>query len=213
MQAADRLIGLGKQALHLATELVGQVIVLLFQDRPAHLGQIILRVEIIAVDRKARPECVFIQLQRFFRGIGGNGTWRTIGLGILGINWVDCASAKDHRSQTPVADGQSVNPLGCWFGVPQLEIARVVLRRLGQSQASCQRSSRGSGSGSEQKAAARESTHEACTFLKREQPTRNPYNSELYRMPKLLFFTKKIAYPDDGLYLFLGESRQQIPPH
>ena len=32
-------------------------------------------------------------------------------------------------------------------------------------------------------------------------------------MPKLLFFTKKIAYPDDGLYLFLGESRQQIPPH
>ena len=47
----------------------------------------------------------------------------------------------------------------------------------------------------------------------REQPARNPYNSELYRMPKLLLCTKKIAYPDDGLYLFLGQSRQQIPPH
>ena len=133
MQAADRLVCLGKQALHLATELVGQVIVLLFQDCPAHCGQIILRIEIITVDRKARPECVFIQLQRFFRGIGGNGTRRMIGLRVLGINWVDCASAKDHRSQTPVADGQSVNPLGCRSGVPQLQIASLVLRRLGQS--------------------------------------------------------------------------------
>ena len=74
MQAADRLVGLGKQALHLAAELVGQVIVLLFQNRPAHRGQIILRIEIVTVDRKARPERVFIQLQRFLRGIGGNGT-------------------------------------------------------------------------------------------------------------------------------------------
>ncbi len=29
----------------------------------------------------------------------------------------------------------------------------------------------------------------------------------------LVFFTKKIAYPDDGIYLFLSESRQQIPPN
>ena len=29
----------------------------------------------------------------------------------------------------------------------------------------------------------------------------------------LLLFTKKIAYPDDGIDLFLGEPRQQIPPN
>jgi hypothetical protein len=29
----------------------------------------------------------------------------------------------------------------------------------------------------------------------------------------LLFFSKKIAYPDDGIYLLLRESRQQIPPN
>jgi hypothetical protein len=85
MQAADRLVRLGKQALHLATELVGQVKVLLFQDRPAHRGQIILRIEIVTIHRKARPERVFIQLQRFFRRIGGNGTRRMIGLRVLGI--------------------------------------------------------------------------------------------------------------------------------
>jgi hypothetical protein len=28
----------------------------------------------------------------------------------------------------------------------------------------------------------------------------------------LLFFTKQIAYPNDGIDLFLCESRQQIPP-
>ena len=87
MQAADRLVGLGKQALHLAAELVGQVIVLLLQDRLAYGGQIILRVKIITVDRKARPECVLIQLQRFFRGIGGNGTRALIGLRVFVDPW------------------------------------------------------------------------------------------------------------------------------
>src|ERR1700742_1024011 len=96
-----------------------------------------LRVKIVTVDRKARPECVFIQLQRFFRGIGGNGARRLIFLWVLVSNGADRPSAKDHRSQTPVANGQSVNPLGCWFGVPQFEIAGLVLRRLGESQASC----------------------------------------------------------------------------
>jgi hypothetical protein len=29
----------------------------------------------------------------------------------------------------------------------------------------------------------------------------------------LLFIPEKIAYPDDGIYLLLRESRQQIPPN
>ena len=49
------MVGFGEEALHLAAELVGEVVVLLFKDRVADIGEMVFGVAIVAVARLTGP--------------------------------------------------------------------------------------------------------------------------------------------------------------
>src|SRR5882757_4524518 len=54
-EVAEWLIGFGKQSLHLSAELIGEMIVLLFEYRGAYSGEMVLGVTVVAVARLAGP--------------------------------------------------------------------------------------------------------------------------------------------------------------
>ena len=54
-EVAEWLIGFGKPPLHLSAELVGEMIVLLFEYGGAYGGEMVLRVAVVAVTRLTGP--------------------------------------------------------------------------------------------------------------------------------------------------------------
>jgi len=59
-EVAEGLVGFGEEALHLVAELVGKMVVLLFEDGGADLREIFWGLGVVAVAGLAGPEGVFV---------------------------------------------------------------------------------------------------------------------------------------------------------
>jgi hypothetical protein len=97
VQIAERLIGLRERPHHALRELVG-VHVAAFGDGAANIGQDVLRLRVVPVCRRARPERVVVQLQVLLDDL-----------------------AEDHRAEASVADRESLHPVAGGTVVPELE--------------------------------------------------------------------------------------------
>jgi hypothetical protein len=86
-EVPEWLIGFGKQPLHLSAELVGEMIVLLFEYGGAYGGEMVLCVAVVAVARLTGPQCVLVKLKELF-------VERSI-----------FAASEDHRPESAIADG------------------------------------------------------------------------------------------------------------
>ncbi len=150
-QVAERLIGFGEEALHFFTELVGEVIVLMFEHGAAQGGEMVLRVGVVAVAGLAGPEGVLVELEDFF------------------AEGAVFAASVDHGAETAVADGQRIDPLSGRFFVPEGQVAGRgggwLVRGGGKAQALGERQAAKDGGGGSEKSAASESAHSlAITF-------------------------------------------------
>src|SRR5207244_12810792 len=114
-EIAEWLIRFGKQPLHLSAELVGQMIILLFEYSSPYRGEMVLRVAIVAVARLTGPQCVVVELQQLF------------------VERSVLAASEDHRAKAAIADRQRVDPLARGLLVPKNEIVgcRRFVQRFG----------------------------------------------------------------------------------
>ena len=102
VQIAERLIRLRERAHHPLRELVS-VHVAALGDRAADIGEYVLRLRVVPVSRRARPQRVVVQLQVLLDDL-----------------------AEDHRAEASVADREGLHPLAGGAVVPELERRRVV---------------------------------------------------------------------------------------
>src|SRR5579875_3100777 len=93
-QVAEGLVGLRMGTLHLETDTVCEVVILLDKDGFPDCPKILLRIFVVAIPRIPGPKGVVVELQQFF-----------IRRCVLAAT-----ASKDHRSQASVADWQRVYP-------------------------------------------------------------------------------------------------------
>jgi hypothetical protein len=85
-EVTERLIGFGEHPLHLPAELVGEVIVLLFEYSGAYGGEMVLCVAVVAIARLTGPKGVFVELEEFF------------------VERSVFTASEDHRAEAAIAD-------------------------------------------------------------------------------------------------------------